>query len=114
MSKLLDRIRIILTRIRNTVASDTYSQQLLVPVNLLNSEIVLYSTVKNLLPALWMKTHAPNRPCSSTPGDLSCYQNRTEFPEEKCCLIVESGFSFTHIVPYVLGQYFVTQKCSIL
>ena len=45
MSKLLDRIRIILTRIRNTVASDTYSQQLLVPANLLNSEIVLYSTV---------------------------------------------------------------------
>jgi actin-related protein 6 len=37
-------------------------------------------------------------------GDLSCYQNKKEFGAEKCCLVVESGYSFTHIVPYVLGQ----------
>jgi len=38
------------------------------------------------------------------PGDLSCYKNKLEFPEEKCCLVIDSGFSFTHIVPYVLGK----------
>lgn len=42
-----------------------------------------------------LRTHA---------GDLSCYQNKLENPEEKCCLVIESGYSFTHVVPYVLGK----------
>jgi len=42
-----------------------------------------------------LRTHA---------GDLSCYQNKLEHSEEKCCLVIESGYSFTHIVPYVLGK----------
>jgi len=37
-------------------------------------------------------------------GDLACYQNKLDCPEEKCCLVIESGYSFTHIVPYVLGR----------
>jgi len=37
-------------------------------------------------------------------GDLTCYQNKLENEEEKCCLVIESGYSFTHIVPYVLGK----------
>jgi len=37
-------------------------------------------------------------------GDLTTYQNKQDNPEEKCCLVVESGYSFTHIVPYVLGK----------
>merc|ERR1719481_1553078 len=45
---------------------------------------------KNLL-----RTHA---------GDLACYQNKLDNSEEKCCLVIESGYSFTHIVPYVLGR----------
>jgi len=42
-----------------------------------------------------LRTHAP---------DLSCYQNKKENPQEKCCLVVDSGFSFTHCSPYVLGK----------
>lgn len=42
-----------------------------------------------------LRTHA---------GDLSCYQNKLENPDQKCCLVVDSGFSFTHVVPYVLGR----------
>jgi len=42
-----------------------------------------------------LRTHAP---------DLSCYQNRKEYPQEKCCLVIDSGFSFTHCAPYVLGK----------
>ena len=53
-----------------------------------------------------LRTHAP---------DLSCYQNRLENPEERCCsvsrsycsrccLVVDSGFSFTHLAPYVMGK----------
>ncbi|TRY75044.1 hypothetical protein TCAL_07010 [Tigriopus californicus] len=38
------------------------------------------------------------------PGDLTCYKNKMEHPEEPCCLVVDSGYSFTHIVPYVDGK----------
>lgn len=37
-------------------------------------------------------------------GDLTCYQNKLENPSEKCCVVVDSGFSFTHVAPYVLGK----------
>ena len=38
------------------------------------------------------------------PGDLSCYRNKIQYPDEKCCLVIDCGFSFTHIDPYVLGK----------
>ena len=40
----------------------------------------------------------------ATPADLACYKNRTEFPTEQCCLVVDCGFSFTHVVPFVRGK----------
>lgn len=42
-----------------------------------------------------LRTHA---------GDLSCYKNKTEQPAELCCLVVDTGYSFTHIVPFVRGK----------
>jgi len=32
---------------------------------------------------------------------LSCYNYRAENPTAKCCIVVDSGYSFTHIVPYI-------------
>lgn len=40
----------------------------------------------------------------TNPGDLSCYNNKQQFPSEECCLVVDSGYSFTHIVPYIHGR----------
>lgn len=38
---------------------------------------------------------------SLTPaGTLSANMRMTEQPQEKCCLVVDSGYSFTHIAPY--------------
>ncbi|XP_012278622.1 actin-related protein 6 [Orussus abietinus] len=34
---------------------------------------------------------------------LSCYHYRSQNPNSKCCIVVDSGYSFTHIVPYVNG-----------
>ncbi|XP_015592076.1 actin-related protein 6 [Cephus cinctus] len=34
---------------------------------------------------------------------LSCYHYRNKNPTAKCCIIVDSGYSFTHIIPYVNG-----------
>lgn len=33
-------------------------------------------------------------------GTLSANMRMTEQPQEKCCLVVDSGYSFTHIAPY--------------
>ena len=37
-------------------------------------------------------------------------------PEERCCLVVDSGFSFTHFVPYVQGRilFILMSFCIIL
>ena len=40
----------------------------------------------------------------TTPADLACYKNRLEHPKEPCCLVVDCGFSFTHVVPFVHGR----------
>lgn len=37
-------------------------------------------------------------------GNLSCYHYHHDNPTAKCCLIVETGYSFTHIVPYILQK----------
>ncbi|KAF4531810.1 hypothetical protein B566_EDAN014041 [Ephemera danica] len=36
--------------------------------------------------------------------DLSSYKYRIERPQELCCVIVDAGYSFTHIIPYVNGK----------
>jgi len=42
-----------------------------------------------------LRTHA---------GDLVTYKNKVEHPGEHCCLVVDAGFSFTHVVPYINGR----------
>uniref|UniRef100_T1INQ6 Actin-related protein 6 n=1 Tax=Strigamia maritima TaxID=126957 RepID=T1INQ6_STRMM len=37
-------------------------------------------------------------------GTLSAYHYQKTHPEELCCLLVESGYSFTHIAPYCKGK----------
>lgn len=32
---------------------------------------------------------------------LSCYNYKQKYPNSKCCIVVDCGYSFTHIVPYV-------------
>ena len=39
-----------------------------------------------------------------TAGTLSAYKHGKEHPAELCCLVVDCGYSFTHIVPYVQGK----------
>ncbi len=36
------------------------------------------------------------------PDDLACYMNKVKHLEgEECCLVVDAGFSFTHLVPFI-------------
>lgn len=37
-------------------------------------------------------------------GDLSAYHYSKTNPAALSCLVVDSGYSFTHIVPYIKGK----------
>lgn len=37
-------------------------------------------------------------------GSLSSFKYSLDVPESLCCLLIDSGYSFTHIVPYVKGK----------
>lgn len=37
-------------------------------------------------------------------GALSCLKYNSEVPDSLCCLVVDSGYSFTHIAPYIKGK----------
>jgi actin-related protein 6 len=37
-------------------------------------------------------------------GDLSCYNYMKNSAGTLCCLLVDSGYSFTHVVPYIRGK----------
>ena len=39
-----------------------------------------------------------------TAGTLSAYKYGKENPTELCCLVVDCGYSFTHLIPYVQGK----------
>lgn len=37
-------------------------------------------------------------------GTLSAYKYGKENPSELCCLVVDCGYSFTHLIPFVQGK----------
>jgi len=40
----------------------------------------------------------------TNPGTLSAYKYGKENPSESCCLVVDCGYSFTHLIPFVQGK----------
>ncbi len=63
-----------------------------------------FNSIKEGLSELLFEEYGFKRMFRTHPGDLSCYKNRLQFPDEKCCLVVDTGYSFTHIIPYVDGK----------
>ncbi|KAL7642925.1 UNVERIFIED_CONTAM: hypothetical protein RMT77_006214 [Armadillidium vulgare] len=45
--------------------------------------------------------------------DLSVHKYHRDRPKELCCLLVDSGYSFTHIIPYIQGKKEKTALCRI-
>ncbi|XP_071500299.1 actin-related protein 6-like [Diadema antillarum] len=37
-------------------------------------------------------------------GTLSAHNRKSEHPDHRCCMIVDSGYSFTHVAPYYNSQ----------
>ena len=63
-----------------------------------------FASIQEGLSEILFEEYGFNRIFRTNPADLSCYKNKTQFPEEQCCLVVDSGYSFTHIAPYVRGR----------
>jgi len=63
-----------------------------------------FSSIQEGLSEIFFEEYGFKSLLRTHPGDLSCYKNKIQFPDEKGCLVVDCGFSFTHIAPYVLGK----------
>ena len=63
-----------------------------------------FSSIQEGLSEIFFEEYGFKSLMRTHPGDLSCYRNKVQHPEEKCCLVIDCGFSFTHIAPYVLGK----------
>jgi len=63
-----------------------------------------FNSIKEGLSELLFEEYGFKSIFRTNPADLSCYKNKTQHPSEQCCLVVDSGYSFTHIIPYVNGK----------
>jgi hypothetical protein len=62
---------------------------------------ILFSILVGVVVYIWKCQSFPSPPPA---GDLSCYNYKKKNPSSLCCLLVDSGYSFTHIVPYMKGK----------
>ncbi|XP_006621461.1 actin-related protein 6 isoform X1 [Apis dorsata] len=60
-----------------------------------------FSTVQEAMMEIFFEEYECQSLLRINSCTLSCYQYKTENPNTKCCIVVDSGYSFTHIVPYV-------------
>ncbi len=63
-----------------------------------------FASIQEGLNEVLFEEYRFRRVLRTNPADLVCYKNKVEHPEEECCLVVDAGFSFTHIVPFVRGR----------
>ncbi|CAK9828765.1 Actin-related protein 6 [Anthophora retusa] len=77
------------------------------PVNLNQLSIIVteplfnFSTIQEAMTEIFFEEYECQSLLRINASTLSCYQYKTENPNAKCCIVVDSGYSFTHVVPYV-------------
>ncbi|XP_034175521.1 actin-related protein 6 [Osmia lignaria lignaria] len=77
------------------------------PVNLNQLSVIVteplfnFPTVQEATTEIFFEEYECQSLLRINASTLSCYQYRTENPNTKCCIVVDSGYSFTHIVPYI-------------
>ncbi|CAL7941660.1 unnamed protein product [Xylocopa violacea] len=77
------------------------------PVNLNQLSVIIteplfnFPTIQEAITEIFFEEYECQSLLRINASTLSCYQYKTENPNAKCCIVVDSGYSFTHIVPYV-------------
>lgn len=52
--------------------------------------------------------------CIVSAGSLSAHRHFYDYNLELCCIVVDSGFSFTHIIPYCRGRKMKDGICRLV
>lgn len=60
-----------------------------------------FSTVQEAMTEIFFEEYECQSLLRINGSTLSCYQYKVENPNAKCCIVVDSGYSFTHVVPYL-------------
>ncbi|XP_071791949.1 actin-related protein 6-like [Asterias amurensis] len=63
-----------------------------------------FSSIQEALNEIFFEEYNFKAILRTNAGTLSAYKNRQDKPEELCCLLVDSGYSFTHLAPYYNGK----------
>jgi len=63
-----------------------------------------FTSVKECLDEILFEEHRFKAVCRTTACQLSSWKKKEEESNRMCCLFVDSGFSFTHIVPICNGK----------
>lgn len=69
-----------------------------------SSSIVMSVNISNQLCMVVFKFYFHDTIYAFEAGTLSAYKYGKENPSELCCLVVDCGYSFTHLIPYVQGK----------
>ncbi|XP_063241280.1 actin-related protein 6 [Bacillus rossius redtenbacheri] len=62
-----------------------------------------FSSVQDAMAEIFFEEYECQALLRVNSGDLSCYKYMHD-TKALCCLLVDSGYSFTHIVPYIKGK----------
>lgn len=84
-----------------------YSEELscLDEKNLLMTQPYLnFKSIQENLLEIYYEEYNYNRILLDTPANLVAFKDGSANPDKLCCLIVDSGYSFTHIIPVAKGK----------
>ena len=77
------------------------------PINLSQSSVIIteppfnFNSIQEAMVEIFFEDYEVQSLLKINPSTLSCYRYRHENPTSKCCIIVDVGYSFCHIIPYV-------------
>ncbi|XP_054712753.1 actin-related protein 6-like [Uloborus diversus] len=63
-----------------------------------------FTSLQEMLTEILFEDYKFHSALRINPATLSAYKAQKTFPSEMCCLVVDSGFSFTHFIPYIKGK----------
>jgi len=63
-----------------------------------------FQSIQEGLSEFWFEEMECESLLTINPGTLSAYKYGKENPSELCCLVVDCGYSFTHLIPFVQGK----------
>ena len=77
------------------------------PVNLSHTSMVVteppfnFPSVQEAMAEIFFEEYEVASLLRINPATLSCYHYRHKNPTSKCCIVVDVGYSFCHVVPFV-------------